>query len=435
MVPADDPFMARNEARWRAGCWSTCPRAPARGAAPADGLRRRPGDEARVAGPDRARGGRRGRGLGALRGRREGEGLFNGVVELVGRRRRQAPLRLRAGALGAKAGCSRPSAPSSAATPTSSGWRSGSARPAGRCGWRPSSPGAGHRRRVTGAYAGDGRPASRLRHHAGARRRAHHLRPRVPGRARRPGDGRLARDDPRRPGRPAAPTPFRRAATCCSPSRAHADAIPGLEIEADDVRCTHAAAVAQVDPEQLYYLRRAACPRRRPSAWSSTASCRSCRAHAGGPRPGPAVRRARQPARRDPRLAARPSGRRSPAADGDPGDIDVRRGNDQRKVARLRRLELAGHRLAGWARSRRCPGRAPEGARLVRDDPQANVVPFSVLEDRRPARGRAPPITRTVATGGCGLLGATRMGLAPATLPAPLLGGPEIDGASTVCSL
>ena len=37
--------------------------------------------------------------------------------------------------------------------------------------------------------------------------------------------------------------------------RAHADAIPGLEIEADDVRCTHAAAVAQIDAEQLYYLR------------------------------------------------------------------------------------------------------------------------------------------------------------------------------------
>ncbi len=37
--------------------------------------------------------------------------------------------------------------------------------------------------------------------------------------------------------------------------RAHADSIPGLEIEADDVRCTHAAAVAQVDPEQLHYLR------------------------------------------------------------------------------------------------------------------------------------------------------------------------------------
>jgi Fe-S cluster assembly protein SufD len=37
-------------------------------------------------------------------------------------------------------------------------------------------------------------------------------------------------------------------------TEAHADAIPGLEIEADDVRCTHAAAVAQVDRNQLFYL-------------------------------------------------------------------------------------------------------------------------------------------------------------------------------------
>jgi Fe-S cluster assembly protein SufD len=37
--------------------------------------------------------------------------------------------------------------------------------------------------------------------------------------------------------------------------KAHADAIPGLEIEADDVRCTHAAAVAQIDKEQIHYLR------------------------------------------------------------------------------------------------------------------------------------------------------------------------------------
>jgi len=35
---------------------------------------------------------------------------------------------------------------------------------------------------------------------------------------------------------------------------AHADAIPGLEILADDVRCTHAAAIAQVDRDQLFYL-------------------------------------------------------------------------------------------------------------------------------------------------------------------------------------
>jgi len=37
--------------------------------------------------------------------------------------------------------------------------------------------------------------------------------------------------------------------------RAHADAIPGLEILANDVRCTHAAAIAQIDREQLFYLR------------------------------------------------------------------------------------------------------------------------------------------------------------------------------------
>jgi Fe-S cluster assembly protein SufD len=36
--------------------------------------------------------------------------------------------------------------------------------------------------------------------------------------------------------------------------RAHADAIPGLEILANDVRCTHAAAVAQIDRDQLFYL-------------------------------------------------------------------------------------------------------------------------------------------------------------------------------------
>src|SRR5919205_4112203 len=43
--------------------------------------------------------------------------------------------------------------------------------------------------------------------------------------------------------------------------RAHADSIPGLEIEANDVRCTHAAAVAQIDAEQLHYLRSHGIPR------------------------------------------------------------------------------------------------------------------------------------------------------------------------------
>jgi len=36
--------------------------------------------------------------------------------------------------------------------------------------------------------------------------------------------------------------------------RAHADSIPGLEIKANDVRCTHGATIGRVDPEELYYL-------------------------------------------------------------------------------------------------------------------------------------------------------------------------------------
>ena len=37
-------------------------------------------------------------------------------------------------------------------------------------------------------------------------------------------------------------------------SGAHADSIPGLQIEANEVRCTHAATTSKVDAEQLFYL-------------------------------------------------------------------------------------------------------------------------------------------------------------------------------------
>jgi Fe-S cluster assembly protein SufD len=36
--------------------------------------------------------------------------------------------------------------------------------------------------------------------------------------------------------------------------QARADSIPGLEILANDVRCTHGATIGNVDPEQMYYL-------------------------------------------------------------------------------------------------------------------------------------------------------------------------------------
>ena len=36
--------------------------------------------------------------------------------------------------------------------------------------------------------------------------------------------------------------------------KARADSIPGLEILADDVRCTHGATVGQIDEDQVFYL-------------------------------------------------------------------------------------------------------------------------------------------------------------------------------------
>ena len=43
--------------------------------------------------------------------------------------------------------------------------------------------------------------------------------------------------------------------------QAHADSIPGLEIEANDVRCTHGATIGQVDRDQLFYLMARGLPR------------------------------------------------------------------------------------------------------------------------------------------------------------------------------
>ena len=75
--------------------------------------------------------------------------------------------------------------------------------------------------------------------------------------------------------------------------RAHADAIPGLEILANDVRCTHAAAIAQIDKEQLFYLRSRGLARA-PGAAPGDRGLhgRAGRALRGGPDPRGARRRA-----------------------------------------------------------------------------------------------------------------------------------------------
>jgi Fe-S cluster assembly protein SufD len=48
---------------------------------------------------------------------------------------------------------------------------------------------------------------------------------------------------------------------------AHADSIPGLEILANDVRCTHGATLGQVDREQLFYLMTRGLSREEAERW------------------------------------------------------------------------------------------------------------------------------------------------------------------------
>jgi Fe-S cluster assembly protein SufD len=43
---------------------------------------------------------------------------------------------------------------------------------------------------------------------------------------------------------------------------ARADSIPGLEILADDVRCTHGATIGKIDPEMVFYLQSRGVPKR-----------------------------------------------------------------------------------------------------------------------------------------------------------------------------
>ena len=60
--------------------------------------------------------------------------------------------------------------------------------------------------------------------------------------------------NPRREGRPEARTPTRRTTNLILSDHARADSIPGLEIEANDVRCTHGATAGRVDEEMIFYL-------------------------------------------------------------------------------------------------------------------------------------------------------------------------------------
>ena len=145
-----------------------------RRADPADRDHGRRGHGAAPPHADRARGGRRGRGVGAvpvrLRGRRDAAQHRRRAR----RRPERAPaLRLRAGHEREVVDLRHPARRGRPRRRSSTGPRSASARRAARCGMETLLAGQGADAKVTGAYAPHAPPAPRLRHHAGARRAQH----------------------------------------------------------------------------------------------------------------------------------------------------------------------------------------------------------------------------------------------------------------------
>ena len=191
--------LARRRARPRARAASGSTE-PIRIEVPLDARRRR----GRLAHPDRARGGRRGRGLGALvlarrRGRR--------AAQLGGRAAasaRRATLRYVSTQDISEKAWIFATQRAEVERDGRLDWAAlgfGSAR--GKVRMETKLAGPGSEARVTGGYAGGARPAPRLRHDPGARGAEHQLRPRLPRRPRRRLDRGLARDDQGRPRRPA----------------------------------------------------------------------------------------------------------------------------------------------------------------------------------------------------------------------------------------
>jgi Fe-S cluster assembly protein SufD len=255
VVPMDDPFVARNEANWRAGVLVYVPRGQ-RLEQPLELsvfhdvagseldwrtlIVLEEGAEAEVWERYRSSDG-------------ETEGLFNGVVELVagpGANLRyvcEQELSDRTWVFATQR--------AELDRDASLEWVAlgfGSARGKVRMETKLGGPGASAK--VTGAYAGNGRQHldfDTTQEHAAAHTTSDlAFRGVLADRATAVWRG-MIRVDPGAQQTDA----FQESRNLLLSKKAHADAIPGLEIEANDVRCTHAAAVAQVDPEQLYYLR------------------------------------------------------------------------------------------------------------------------------------------------------------------------------------
>jgi Fe-S cluster assembly protein SufD len=254
VVSGEDPFVARNEAGWSGGAFLYVPRgqrleAPAQITAVQDAagsalnwrtlIVLEEGAEAEVWEQ-------------YLSADTEVEALFNGVVELhVGP---NAHLRYLCGQSLSERSWVFGTQRAEVDRDGSLDWVAlgfGSAR--GKVRMETKLTGAGSSAKVTGAYAGHGRQHldfdTTQEHAAPSTTSDLAFRGVLDGRATAVWRG-MIRVDPGAQQTDA----FQESRNLLLSKRAHADAIPGLEIEANDVRCTHAAAVAQVDKDQLFYL-------------------------------------------------------------------------------------------------------------------------------------------------------------------------------------
>ena len=167
---------------------------------------------------------------------------------------------------------------------------------------------------------------------------------------------------------------------------ARADSIPGLEILADDVRCTHGATVGKLEQEPLFYLKSRGIPqaeaekmvvegffaelvdtRQAPVADLGCGPGRS-QARRSGSRRHEAVRRPRGPCGRDaPGQVEAGLDRRGDLLRGRRGLGQGRRGVD-RDAQRRKRRSLAAARLGAQRLARRLGGRPDQVVRSSRRD-------------------------------------------------------------------
>ena len=172
--------------------------------------------------------------------------------------------------------------------------------------------------------------------------------------------------------------------------KAHADSIPGLEILANDVRCTHGATLGQVDREQLFYLMSRASRERRRSASSCAGSPDILDASSSSRCERRSARHSRRASLKPERLSA--CGTANSSLNSTAGCSDGRR--SRRHANPPRRLRPAEFAAVDLLRSEAGTGRAELLRPLCRVGPRA----------RRRFRAREPDVAGESRPGGAARL-------------------------------